>query len=155
MKVLMIVDMQNGFIDNEKYFLLNKKITTLIKEHNYDKYIFTQFINDKSQNPLYQKMIGYNKLTTPYEQDFSIDLPDNAILIKKYGYSLSLTDLGFIKSLNISEIDICGIKAEACVYAISLQLWDNNIFPNLLINYIEGDVDMKEIYIHQFGKITQ
>ena len=62
-------------------------------------------------------------------------------------------DIKFLKSLNLDEIDICGVKAEACVYAISLQLWDVGIYPNILINYVSGDVEMKNIYIKQFGGV--
>ena len=58
----------------------------------------------------------------------------------------------YIKSLNINSIDICGVKSEACVYAIALQLWDNAIFPNILTNYVHGDVNMNDIFIKQFGK---
>ena len=56
-------------------------------------------------------------------------------------------------NLNLKEIDICGVKSEACVYAIALQLWDLGIYPNILINYCLGDIDMKNIYIKQFGCI--
>ena len=83
---------------------------------------------------------------------FSIKVPDDAVILEKYGYGLKIEDLEYIKSLNINEIDICGLKAEDCVHAIALQLWDNGIYPNLLTEYIVGDYDMKEIYKHQFGK---
>ena len=153
MKVLLVVDMQKGFISSKKYLDLNEKINNLILQNTYDKFIITKFINEKSRNSFYQDKIGWNKLTTKNEQDFSITIPENAIIMNKYGYGLNGKDLDYLKSLNIKEIDICGLKSEACVYAISLQLWDFGIYPNILANYIAGDVNMNDIFIKQFGNI--
>lgn len=154
MKILLVVDMQKGFMKNKKYLDLNNKISDYIARSNYDKIIFTKYINEKSKNSLFQDKIGWTKLTTKDEQDFSLNIPKNAIIMEKYGYGLNRQDLDYINSLDIKEIDICGLKSEACVYAISLQLWDMGIFPNILYNYIEGNVDMKNIFINQFGNIS-
>ena len=154
MKILLVVDMQKGFMKNKKYLDLNNKISDYIARSNYDKIIFTKYINEKSKNSLFQDKIGWTKLTTKDEQDFSLHIPKNAIIMEKYGYGLNRQDLDYINSLDIKEIDICGLKSEACVYAISLQLWDMGIFPNILYNYIEGNVDMKNIFINQFGNIS-
>lgn len=154
MSVLLVVDMQKGFMKNNEYLNLSNKIDDYIRKNKYDKIIFTKYKNDKSKNPFYQDRIGWSKLTTDSEQEFSVNIPQNAIIIEKYGYGLSKVDLDFIKSLNIKEIDICGLKSEACVYAIAFQLWDNGIYPNILANYVIGNVDMKKIFINQFGNIT-
>lgn len=154
MKILLVIDMQKGFMKNSKYLELNNKISDYISKSNYDKIIFTKYINEKLKNSLYQDKIGWTKLTTKHEQDFSLKIPKNAIIMEKYGYGLNRQDLDYINSLNIKEVDICGLKSEACVYAISLQLWDIGIYPNILYNYVEGDVDMKKIFIKQFGNIT-
>ena len=153
MNVLLVIDMQKGFMKNNEDLKLSNKIDDYVRKNKYDKIIFTKYKNDKSKNPLYQDRIGWNKLTTESEQEFSVNIPHNAIIIEKYGYGLSSGDLDFIKSLNIKEIDICGLQSEACVYAIAFQLWDNGIYPNILANYVIGDVDMKKIFIKQFGDI--
>ena len=77
-------------------------------------------------------------LRTKQEQDICFKLPKNAIVLEKYGFDLQQKDIENIKSLNIQEIDVCGFKSEACVYAISFQLWDALIYPNFLINYVYG-----------------
>lgn len=104
MKVLLVVDMQKGFITNRKYLKLNEKINNLIFQGNYDKFILTKYINEKSKNSFYQDKIGWNKLTTENEQNFSIVIPENAIIMNKYGYGLDREDLDYLKSLNIKEI---------------------------------------------------
>ena len=154
MKILLVVDMQKGFMKNNKYLELNNKISDYIAGSNYDKIIFTKYINEKLKNSLYQDKIGWTKLTTKDEQDFSLNIPQHAIVMEKYGYGLNRQDLDYIHSLNIKEIDICGLKSEACVYAIAFQLWDMGIFPNILYNYVEGDVNMENIFIKQFGNIS-
>ena len=153
MKVLLVVDMQNGFIKNVQYKTLNNKIKSLIVNNSYDKIILTKFINDNEKNSLYQQKIGWKGLKTKEEQEISLDIPKNSIVFEKYGYGLRKEDIEYIKSLNLKDIDICGVKSEACVYAIALQLWDLGIYPNILINYCLGDIDMKNIYIKQFGGI--
>ena len=153
MKALLVVDMQKGFLTKEKYIKLAEKINQYLLKKSYDKIIFTKYINSASKNNLYQTKIGWNKLSTPAEQELCLGKPNNSIVFEKYGYGLEQSDLEFIKSLNIEEIDVCGLKAEACVYAISLQLWDLGIYPNILINYVEGDVEMKDIYVKQFGAV--
>lgn len=153
MRVLLVVDMQKGFMNGEEYENLGKKISKLIDRKFYDKYIFTKFKNDSAKNPLYQTKLNWNKLMTDAEQEFSINLPSGAIIIEKYGYGLQSEDLEYIKSLNFNEIDICGIESEACIYAISLQLWDKGIYPNILSKYIMGNQKMNEIYKRQFGSI--
>lgn len=153
MKTLLIIDMQKGFIKGDSYFNINAKIEQLINNNNYDKLIFTRFINSSKDNPLYQEKIGWFGLTTEEEREFSIDIPQDSIIFEKYSYGLKDKDVEYLKSLNIKDIDICGVKSDACVYAISLQLWDRGIYPNILINYTHGDHDMKDIYIKQFGGV--
>ena len=58
MKILLVIDMQKGFMKNNKYLELNNKISDLIARSNYDKIIFTKFINEKLKNSLYQDKIG-------------------------------------------------------------------------------------------------
>lgn len=153
MKVLLVIDMQKGFMLSDKYIALNDKIKNLINKSNYDKVIFTKFVNNSSKNNFYIDKIGWSGLLSIEEQDFSFQVPENSVVFEKNGYGLETDAIEYLKSLDIHEIDICGVKSEACVYAISLQLWDNHIFPNILVNFIEGDVDMKNIYINQFGGV--
>lgn len=87
-----------------------------------------------------------------------MNIPDNAIVFEKYGYGITNKDLDLLKDNNIKEIDICGVQTDACVYAIALQLFDNGIYPNVLINYTmtvseDKQNNAKDILIHQFGKI--
>jgi len=155
----MIIDIQDGFMNKEYYRDLSKRIEAYLKTTNYDKVIFTKYKNDKSKNNLYQTKIGWHGLKTQESQNFTITPPTDAIIFEKYGYGLSRKDLDYIKSLNVNEIDICGLKANACVYAISLQLFDMNIYPNIIWNLVECEPElkdaMKNIFIKQFGNVCE
>lgn len=158
MKTLLVIDMQKGFIKGDNYNSLIDKINNLVATGEYDFVLFTQFKNEIGKNSLYIDRIGWNGLKTKEEQEFVVEVPGNAKIFEKSGYGLEPKDLDYIRSLNINEIDICGCKTEACVYEISLQLWDMGIYPNILINYVEGDISkntMKKIYTKQFGDVDE
>ena len=152
MKVLLVVDMQKGFIKNKDYWVLSDRISNLVNNGGYDKLIFTKFINDRMKNPLYEDRLNWPGLQTEEEQNFSFLLPQNAIVFNKYGYGVGEDCLQYIANLHIDEIDICGVQSEACVYAIALQLWDSGIYPNILKDYVLGHVDMQDVFVSQFGK---
>ena len=159
MKTLLVIDMQKGFIKNKRYEKLCSRLNRYLENSMYDNIIFTKYKNDKNKNVLYQEKIGWYGLTSKEEQEFAVNVPNNTVIIGKYTYGFSKKDLDYIKSLNVKSIDVCGIKASACVYAISLQLWDMGIYPNILINYVEGDKEtrkvMKKVFVKQFGGVDE
>ena len=159
MKNLIVVDLQKGFMTKPNYIELAKKISKFLNKNqeNYSKIFFTKFINDKGS--LYETKLNWTELQRGETQEFAIELPQNAIILEKHGYGLDLEDLGKIKKLGVKEIDICGLQTDACVYAISFQLFDAGIFPNVLINYCSTSPERceysKNVLIHQFGKVDE
>lgn len=156
-KILIIVDMQNGFMTKPNYIELKTKIDSLVKINDYDYFIFTKFMN--IDNSLYDTKLNWHELKDEYSQKICIEIPDNSIVLEKYGYGLTNSQIDFIKELKIDEVDICGLQTDACVYAIAFQLFDNGIYPNILINYCETTPNRKEtakeMLIHQFGKVDE
>ena len=93
-------------------------------------------------------------------QKICVSIPNNNFIFEKNSYGLSQKHIEKIKKLVSTEktIDICGLQTDACVYAISLQLFDNGIYPNILINYtatLNNNEAIKAMLIHQFGKIDE
>ena len=158
-KILIVVDMQNGFISNPNYNALKDKIEKFITNSNYEKIIFTKFLNDKTKNSFYIDKLNYTQLTTNNEQEICLPLPNNSIVFEKFGYGLEQKYLERLKSFGEYEVDICGLQADACVYAIALQCFDNNIYPNILFNYVECSPKLKDamktIFTRQFGKVDE
>ena len=159
MRNLIVVDIQKGFLNKPIYKNLAKKIEEFLNKNqkDYSNIFFTKFINDK--NSLYETRLNWTNLQSSETQSFAIDLPKNFTILKKHGYGLNSEDLNKIKCLGIKEIDICGLQTDACVYAISLQLFDAGIYPNILINYCATSPEKQEysknMLIHQFGKVDE
>lgn len=65
-KVLLIVDMQKGFINKKIYSDLVVKIDDLIKKNTYDCYIFTKFIN--KNNSFFVNKLNWKNLMNEESQ---------------------------------------------------------------------------------------
>lgn len=158
-KILIVVDMQNGFMNKPNYIALKDKIEKYIINSNYEKIIFTKYLNDKTKNSFFINKLNYTQLTTTGEQEICLPIPNNSIVFEKNGYGLEQKDLEKLKSFGESVVDICGLQADACVYAIALQCFDNNIYPNILFNYVECNPKLKDtmkiIFTKQFGKVDE
>ena len=156
-KILIVVDMQNGFMTKPNYLELSTKINKFLEQSNYENIILTKFIN--IDNSLYETKLHWFALRDNQSQDFSIKFPNNAIIFEKFGYGLTNKQIDYIKSLNVDQIDICGLQTDACVYAIAFQMFDNEIYPNILINYCQTSPERnemaKQMLIHQFGKVDE
>ena len=143
MKVLLIVDMQKGFITNSNKGLI-ENINFQIKSGQYDKIVATKFINKENSN--YIKKLNWNAMFIGEETDFAIDLPKNAIIIEKTSYGLPLknfskngTELVENSKKILDQNDdlfICGTDYDACVLAIAYQMFDNGYNVSFLNNCI-------------------
>ncbi len=164
MRVLLVVDLQKGFMDNENSIKVSGKIARLINSDNYDKVIFTKFVN--KGNKMYANYVkeygndaNWLGLKTKEEQDFAVSLPKGAEVWEKTTYGLSNEDLQKIVDMQVESVDLCGLQTDACIYAIALQLFDNQIFPNILINFTATEPEnfepAKRILIKQFGKVDE
>ena len=92
------------------------------------------------------------------ERDFAVNVLLNSLIFVKQGYGLKSSQIKKIKKLNITSIDICGTDVDACVLAIMFQLFDNNIKPVLLKDYVASSTSQTledsafKIIINQFVK---
>ena len=139
MKILFIIDIQKGFITESNKFLI-KNFINLIKSNNFHKIVATQFINKKDSQ--YIKSLNWNDMFSSPKIDFAVNLPRNAIIIKKHSYGLPTNlfkkdGLRLPNGLSLSKSDdiyICGTDYDACVLAVGYQLFD----ANYTIKFIES-----------------
>ncbi|MBQ7307866.1 MAG: cysteine hydrolase [Clostridia bacterium] len=145
MKCLIVVDMQKGFMYGENYQNLSKKIDDMLDKSNYEKVFYTKFVN--LPNSLYITKLKWNKLLTKEEQELCVKVVDNSKIFTKYGYGLEKNDLLYFEELkknnDLESIDICGLQTDACVYAIAFQMFDLDIYPNILLDYCETNEKIK------------
>ena len=76
-KVLLIIDMQNGFMNKNVYKKLVKRIRNLIDKNDYEKYIFTKFIN--KNNSMFYRCLNWKNLQTEYSQNICLPVPNNSV----------------------------------------------------------------------------
>lgn len=155
MRILMIVDMQEYFMHHLANRKLRDKINDLIANDEYDKYVFTRFVN--APNSLYEAGLKWSEMQDEESCKIVVNVPPDSIIIDKSTYGLSTEDIDKLKSINVKSIDICGLYTDACVYAISLQLWDRGIFPNIFINYTTAASisakQIRDVLEHQFASV--
>ena len=155
MKNLLIVDMQKGFINKNNEFLVSR-INNLLKTEKYDNVLYTKFCNNKKS--LYASLLNWTGMIKSSERDFAVNILPNSLIFVKQGYGLKNSQIKKIKKLNITSIDICGTDVDACVLAIMFQLFDNNIKPVVLKDYVASSTSQTledsafKIIINQFGK---
>lgn len=137
--ILLIIDMQKGFISGETNFRALKQIEELLNANLFDCVIASRYENQAS-NPIVHLM-GWDKLMTEEEQ--RIDeriLPCVDKTVKKKRYSAVSDELiEILKSANDDEIPeavfIVGVDTECCVLATAVELFEIGIRPIVLTSY--------------------
>lgn len=124
MKIILVIDMQKGFINKNNEHLVND-INKFLKQKSFDKVIFTKYKN--KENSPFVKFLNWNALTDEESQRFVVD--GEAGMIEKYSYGLPFEEICKFKEKDIEEIYLCGTDLDACVLNIAFNLFDNNIKP--------------------------
>lgn len=122
-KLLIIIDVQNGFINNATKFIPNC-IEKLLSKNIFNKVIFTKYIND--ENSIFYKSLNYKGCITEEERKIVVDTKNYQILEKRTYTAFNDELRKYIKKNNIRSIYLCGIDTDACVLKTALDLFDNN-----------------------------
>lgn len=131
-KALLIVDVQNGFI-NEK----TMHIPALVEElqFQYDLVIATRFVN--LPNSQYRRLIKWNRFS-PGSDDIELAFrpKDDAIVVDKFIYTCIDEDfMELLKEHDIDAVDVCGIDTDICVTKCAVDLFERDITPFVLKDY--------------------
>ena len=133
MNLLLVIDFQNEFI-NESTMSSKENISELINSNEYDKVLFTRFINDEN-NPTFKKL-NYKGCINDESKEICIDTEDNIILEKRTYSAYNQELINYIQSNNIQNIYLCGIDIECCVLVTALNLFENNYNVFILKDYV-------------------
>lgn len=141
-KLLLLIDVQNGFI-NEHSKWLPSKLADYIRASDYTDVYATAYINDPT-TPCY-KRLGWEGCMTPEEQAMCPELDGlySKVFIKKT-YDAMKTELkAAVEAGNYDEIHIVGIASTCCVLATSYALFDDgyNVFVIPSLCAITGDLE--------------
>ena len=129
MKNIIIVDMQKGFINQNNQFLI-EKINSYLHLNCFENIFYTKCIN-QSGSP-FLEIPKWNGMLKNEDQQIVVDILSNSTIFTKSGYGLTPDMIKCLKDKYITEIELCGTDIDACVMAISYNLFDNNIKPIIL-----------------------
>lgn len=138
-KILIVVDVQNGFLKTTEHVEKANQIVALAKSGKFDKIVATKFLNYTGS--MYEKYFNWSDLKTSDETDLYEPLKEfvNATF-KKTTYNCVNDDfIELLTELNdyeeVNEVYICGLYTDACVFATAIGLFDNLIAPIVLEDY--------------------
>ncbi len=138
-KILIIVDVQNGFITTPELTEIEGRINTLISSSIFDSVIATVYENYENSNII--KLIGWNKLITANEQELKEVVKEKSdFVVRKRTYSALNDDLlDALRGANDGSLPECvyiaGVDTECCVLATATDLFEIGIRPIVLEKY--------------------
>jgi nicotinamidase-related amidase len=142
MKVLLVIDVQRGFINCNTAHVV-PKIRTLLDMRHFQKHLFTRFIN--SPNSQFAKQL---QLFGMYEDDPDTELAPELIpyaseVFIKYGYGSLTPELHQLLTVQqASQVVLVGIETDACVLKTAFDLFDAGFHVQVISDLCaSGDAD--------------
>lgn len=142
-RILILIDMQNGFTKQEYTKQLVPKIETLLQKKIFDSVLATKFVNTMDSS--FRTIMKWCGMTAPSEQEIVKSLKNYIdITIKKNTYDC--VNKAFIEQLckvNNNKkpkiVYLAGVDTDACVLTIATKLFDNGIRPIVLTQYCHSN----------------
>lgn len=132
MTVLVVIDMQNGFIHPSSAYVV-PVVTDLVRRWDAagGDIVFTRFHN--APGSLYERLMGWTEVAVPPDTDLVDELlPYEAKhqVVDKPGYTL-FTESGsqVIKDGGWSDLVFCGLTTESCVLKGAVDAFERNLTP--------------------------
>lgn len=137
MKILLIVDVQNGFVRSNETKAVAQKIVQLSKEHKFNYIIASKFINNPDSP--YVNVLKWNRLMKSPETDLVDELKYDESFEKGTYTCWSESFAKKLLEINGGEkpesIYLCGIDTDCCVLNTAIDLFERGICPKVLIDY--------------------
>lgn len=139
--VLILVDMQNGFTNNQRTNDLTKKIESILCL--FDEVIATQYIN--YDNSIYENLMSWSQLKNDDEIAIRAELQPyiTEVFPKSLYTCISPNFIQRLCQLNDglypTKIFIAGVDTDCCVLKIATDLFESNIRPVVLTEYCHSN----------------
>jgi nicotinamidase-related amidase len=132
--LLLVIDVQKGFITDQTSHI-PKLIQNLIVERNFEKVVFTQFVN--TEGSFYESEIGWRGMYNAPDIDIVPELlPFVRNIFVKHGYTSFTKDLiVYLKQNSIRLIYMVGLETDACVLKSAIDALELGYRPIVLGNY--------------------
>ena len=137
MNILIVSDVQNGFMTFPKCKEVGNKIVELLNEGKADKVIALKYSNYK-KSPFVQ-FLGYDKMMSDEEVELLGGIKADVVWDKSTYSPVSRDFINLLVKLNNgklpNEVYLCGFDTDACVLATALNLFEIGIKPIVLKDY--------------------
>lgn len=134
MKIILLVDIQEGYM-NDEVRSLPKDIEKHIKNYDYDLVIATRFIN--KNDSLHKADINIKNMTVFSSQAKlvePIEKISDFVLMKSTYTSLTEDVAKLLEKNKVKQVYIAGLNTETSILATALDLFDKGIKPVILSN---------------------
>lgn len=134
MEGLLLVDFQEGFVNNLKIKDQKNvitKVNKLLNLHNFDLIVFTKFNNE---NELFKIVLNYEFDMHFSDLEISTENLKNFAVFEKSTCGITNEIIEFLKQQNITKIYVAGLDLDACIIATMFNLFDNGIQPVLVLD---------------------
>lgn len=155
-KVLFIIDVQKGFVENKATAKVVDLIVKHLKATHYDLIIQSRWENYMGSQ--YETQLGYTAVGNSAETDMLIKGYDDHVITRTV-YSC-VTDKTKRLLRHDDEIFLCGLETDACVLGTCFGLWDNDYRNFHVIEKLTATCQSKlhepalQIMRRQFGKAS-
>lgn len=132
MKIILLVDIQEGYM-NEELKNLPKDIEKHVKNYDYDVVIATRFIN--KNDSLHQSDIHIKDMTvfsSKAKLVAPIDKIADFVLMKSTYTSYTADVANLLEKKDVKQVYIAGLNTETSILATALDLFDKGIKPVVL-----------------------
>ena len=141
--LLIVVDMQKGFARYEQTIKLPEKIRNLLESKSFDAVIATKFLN--APGSIYEKLFSWKRLESNEEQAFPDGYEQYFDYISEKNVYTCVNSSFIQKLCQLNEgeypkqVFIVGADTDCCVLTIATALFENNIRPIVLTNYVDSN----------------
>jgi nicotinamidase-related amidase len=130
MKMLLVVDMQNGFMPDKCRYII-PVVTELIKCFLAEgkPVAFTRFINTSDSS--YVRLIHWSRLMQEPETRVIDELQQytNTVFDKHYYSAFTESFLRFISLNQINKLYLCGVATDSCILKTAIDSFERDIEP--------------------------
>ena len=137
MNCLVIIDVQNGLLVNDRIKKLPHKIVELVEHNKFDFVVTTQFKNRLGSQ--FDKLMGWYGMSDTASQEIDSDIAEiSSRNFVKYGYSCFTDEFEeFIRGNNIDKLYFAGLDIDACVLKSALDSFERCVDAEVLVNYCD------------------
>lgn len=138
-KILIVVDVQNGFIKTPKHTEKANQILNLTTSGKFDKVIATKFMNYTGS--MYEKCFNWSELKTSDQTNLvaPLEITADDVFTKTTYNCVNDKFVERLVRLNDKKLPeqvyLCGLDTDACVLATAVGLFEHNIVPIVLEEY--------------------